>query len=102
MRYRLDLGSKYDLADLARKRSEHATATLANQGNYEPGYVRVMVKLRSFIVNITNFSQTTEDYKTAARYQITIMPVQSGSASGTPEGYKICKFRSIPFIRTRI
>ena len=72
MRYRLDLGSKYDLADLARKRNEHATATLANQGNYEPGYVRVMVKLRSFIVNITNFSQTTEDYKTAARYQITI------------------------------
>ena len=72
MRYRLDLGSKYDLADLARKRSEHATATLANQGIYEPGYVRVMVKLRSFIVNITNFSQNHRDYKTAARYQITI------------------------------
>ena len=72
MRYRLDLGSKYDLADLARKRSEHATVTLANQGNYEPGYVRVMVKLRSFIVNITNFSQNHRDYKTAARYQISI------------------------------
>ena len=31
-----------------------------------------MVKLRSFIVNITTFSQTTEDYKIAARYQIAI------------------------------
>ena len=72
MRYRLDLGSKYNLADLARKRNEHATATLANQGNYEPGYVRVTVKFRSFIVNIIHFSQTTENYKIAARYQIPI------------------------------
>ena len=29
-----------------------------------------MVKLRSFIVNITNFSQNYRDYKIAARYQI--------------------------------
>ena len=35
--------------------------------------MRVMVKLRSFIVNITHFSQTTEDYKIAARYQISIL-----------------------------